>query len=91
MCAKQAGGARSSSGNLNPSLFAALKTVFPYAESLVLNGIGEPLLHPRLENFIKTAKASMPSSRIVTSTPSPAPPACGAWGCSNACGNNEVF
>src|SRR5574337_480053 len=57
MCAKQAGGARSASGNLDPSLFTALKPVFPYVESLVLNGIGEPLLHPGLEAFVKTARS----------------------------------
>jgi putative metalloenzyme radical SAM/SPASM domain maturase len=65
MCAKQAGGERSASGNLDPSLFSALKPVLSCTESLVLNGIGEPLLHPRLETFIKIAKASMPSESWV--------------------------
>lgn len=40
--------------------FMALAPTFPHLESLVLNGIGEPLLHALLEEFIKIAKSSMP-------------------------------
>ena len=45
--------------------FMALAPAFPHLESLVLNGIGEPLLHPLLEEFIKIAKSSMPGGSWV--------------------------
>src|SRR5512142_1119827 len=61
MCVKQSGGSALREGDLSPVTFAALEPAFPYLESLVLNGIGEPLLHPRLEQFIDWAKECMPS------------------------------
>ncbi len=46
-------------------LFEQIAPALPYAETLILNGIGEPLLYPRLEEVIKKAKALMPpQSRI---------------------------
>jgi uncharacterized Fe-S cluster-containing radical SAM superfamily enzyme len=45
--------------------FSALEPALPGAESLVLNGIGEPLLHPQLEDFIRTAKRLMPEGSWV--------------------------
>jgi putative metalloenzyme radical SAM/SPASM domain maturase len=39
----------------------ALAPALPTAEVLVLNGIGEPLLLPHLEDIVRTAKARMPS------------------------------
>lgn len=65
MCAKQAGCAGPASGNLDPALFAALEPVLPHTGSLVLNGIGEPLLHPRLDSFIARAKKAMPAAAWV--------------------------
>ena len=47
-------------GDISMAAFMALVPTFPHLESLVLNGIGEPLLHPLLEDFIRIAKASMP-------------------------------
>ncbi len=62
MCVKQAQASGVAEGDLAPATFAALKPAFPRLEALVLNGIGEPLLHPRLEEFIRSAKKSMPSN-----------------------------
>ncbi len=60
MCVKQAQGSGVVEGDLAPATFAALKPAFPRLEALVLNGIGEPLLHPGVEDFIRSAKKSMP-------------------------------
>src|SRR4051794_29713656 len=64
MCMKQSGGAIIE-GDLSMGTFEALEPAFPGLESLVLNGIGEPLLHPRLEQFITRAKSLMPSGSWV--------------------------
>ncbi len=61
MCVKQAEGSAVAEGNLSPKLFAALESAFPHLEALVLNGAGEPLLHPGLEDFIRRAKKAMPA------------------------------
>jgi len=61
MCVKQSPGGEYSEGELSPDLFTALEPAFPHLEALVLNGIGEPLLHPELEKFIRAAKEKMPS------------------------------
>ncbi|UFS71448.1 radical SAM/SPASM domain-containing protein [Geomonas sp. RF6] len=61
MCVKYTPGSDISEGHLSLETFKALEPLFPTAESLVLNGIGEPLLHPRLEEFVTIARASMPA------------------------------
>lgn len=60
MCVKQSGGGGVGEGDLAPAAFEALAPAFPHLEALVLNGIGEPLLHPGLEGFIRTARKAMP-------------------------------
>ncbi len=60
MCMKQTSG-QTGDGDLQPGTFAALEPAFPDLEALVLNGIGEPLLHPHLERFIGRAKKLMPA------------------------------
>jgi len=60
MCVKQTEDCGIIEGDMPPDVFSALEPAFPSLESLVLNGIGEPLLHPELENFIRKAKAAMP-------------------------------
>jgi putative metalloenzyme radical SAM/SPASM domain maturase len=60
MCVKHSPGGVKSEGELSPGIFSALEPAFPHLEALVLNGIGEPLLHPELEMFIRTAKEEMP-------------------------------
>ncbi len=58
MCVKQ-DNAGIEEGELSEKTFKALVPALPHIESLVLNGIGEPLTHPRLEEYIKRAKALM--------------------------------
>lgn len=65
MCVKHAGGAAAPEGDMSPEIFAALEPAFPRLDALVLNGIGEPLLFPRLEASIRTAKQAMPAGSWV--------------------------
>ena len=65
MCVKQADGCGIAEGDLAPTTFAALEPALPTAEALILNGIGEPLLHPGLEDFIAAAKRLMPAGSWV--------------------------
>jgi putative metalloenzyme radical SAM/SPASM domain maturase len=62
MCVKQAGGSGGmQDGDLSAPLFAALRPAFPHLEALLLNGVGEPLLHPSLEDFIRLARREVPA------------------------------
>jgi molybdenum cofactor biosynthesis enzyme MoaA len=61
MCVKQnQGDGAACDGDLSSELFSALEPAFPHLEALILNGVGEPLLHPNLELFIRSAKKLMP-------------------------------
>lgn len=62
MCVKEAPGQCIAEGDLSSGAFARLAPALPTLETLILNGIGEPLLHPRLEEFIRAAKRAMPAS-----------------------------
>jgi len=62
MCVKQTQDHALEEGDLSLRTFAALEPAFPHLEALVLSGIGEPLLHPGLEGFIRLARRAMPSS-----------------------------
>src|SRR6266704_522057 len=62
MCVKQTDGCGMTEGDLTPEIFAALEPAFPNLEALVLNGVGEPLLNPHLETFIRRAKSLMPAA-----------------------------
>ena len=59
MCVKQSWGSDAAEGLLDPGIFEQVKPAFPYLDALILNGIGEPLLHPLLEKFIRDAKKAM--------------------------------
>lgn len=61
MCVKQTSGNGVAEGDLAASTFEALAPALPGLEALILSGIGEPLLHPRLEGFIRAARACMPA------------------------------
>lgn len=61
MCVKQTKDCEVAEGDMTLATFAALEPVFPRLEALILNGIGEPLLNPHLENFIRQAKLAMPA------------------------------
>lgn len=65
MCVKQNGDAEITEGSMSSRTFSALEPAFPHLEALILNGIGEPLLHPLLEKFIQRAKKSMPGGAWV--------------------------
>lgn len=60
MCVKQAQGCRIEEADLPLSLFLRLGSVLPSVRSLVLNGIGEPLLHPDLPEMLRFARSLMP-------------------------------
>jgi putative metalloenzyme radical SAM/SPASM domain maturase len=62
MCVKESAGQGLREGHLSRETFARLAPALPRLEALVLNGIGEPLLHPELEGFIETARDAMPSA-----------------------------
>jgi putative metalloenzyme radical SAM/SPASM domain maturase len=62
MCVKQSRDSRVIDGDMSEATFAALEPAFPRLESLVLNGIGEPLMHPRLLEWVARARRAMPES-----------------------------
>jgi len=62
MCLKQRHDAEFLEGDMPDNIFTALLPVLPTMEALILNGIGEPLLHPRLDEFISLAKEKMAKS-----------------------------
>ena len=61
MCVKQQEGSAVCEGDLEPATFARLEPALPHLEALVLNGIGEPLLNPHLEDYIRLARSFMPA------------------------------
>lgn len=65
MCVKQTWGDAAAEGSLAPDLYERLRPALPRLEALILNGIGEPLLHPLLAAFIRTAKEFMPAGSWV--------------------------
>lgn len=62
MCVKQTDGCGMTEGDLTPETFATLEPAFPHLDALVLNGVGEPLINPHLETFIRRAKSLMPAA-----------------------------
>jgi putative metalloenzyme radical SAM/SPASM domain maturase len=65
MCVKHTGDSDIPEGDLTMDTFTALEPALPHTEALVLNGIGESLLHPELEDFIRRAKELMPAGSWV--------------------------
>jgi len=61
MCMKQNADGNLGDGDLDPRTFQALEAALPNLDALVLNGVGEPLLNTRLEQFIARAKKLMPA------------------------------
>ena len=61
MCVKRVPGSAICDSDLSEEIFGRLAPAFPNLSALILNGIGEPLLHPRLEPFILQAKEAMPA------------------------------
>lgn len=65
MCPKQAPGGRDHEGDMDEAIFARLAPAFAQAETLVLNGIGESLLHPGLERMVAMARQAMPANSSI--------------------------
>jgi putative metalloenzyme radical SAM/SPASM domain maturase len=65
MCVKQAKGSCIVEGDMPLTLFQRLLPSLAHTRSLVLNGIGEPLLYPDLEEVIRLARASMPADAAI--------------------------
>jgi putative metalloenzyme radical SAM/SPASM domain maturase len=65
MCVKQTCDHAIIEGDMSLATFAALEPAFPGLKALVLNGLGEPLLHPDLNLFIRRAKTLMPKESWV--------------------------
>ena len=61
MCPKQAPGGRDHDGDMDEAVFARLAPAFPHVGTLVMNGIGESLLHPGLERMVALARRHMPA------------------------------
>jgi putative metalloenzyme radical SAM/SPASM domain maturase len=65
MCVKESPRSGIIDGDLSIETFDAISPALPNIEALILNGIGEPLLHPRIEEFIHRAKLLMKSGSWV--------------------------
>jgi len=65
MCVKYAAGSSIPESDLAMAIFARLAQDLPYIRELILNGIGEPLLHPELPAMLEMARALMPSTGII--------------------------
>lgn len=62
MCVKQTTHHGVTEGVMAAETFSSLSPAFPHLETLILNGTGEPLLHPHLESFIRKARELMPAT-----------------------------
>ncbi|MCD6525412.1 MAG: radical SAM/SPASM family putative metalloenzyme maturase [Desulfuromonas sp.] len=60
MCVKHAEGSTIVEGEMTAQTYSALEPAFPGLDALILNGIGEPLLHPQLVKFVEQARRQMP-------------------------------
>lgn len=65
MCVKHADNSGIEEGDMSPEIFGGLLPVLPHVDRLLLNGIGEPLLHPLLEDFIAVARRRMPERAAI--------------------------
>ncbi len=64
MCVKQSGPGIPDE-HMTLATFQRLLPAFATLETLLLNGIGEPLLHPLLEDFVRLAKRRLPENAFV--------------------------
>jgi putative metalloenzyme radical SAM/SPASM domain maturase len=65
MCMKHSAGCGIREGDMSRETFRAIVPALSTCEALILNGIGEPLLHPDLEEYVRTAKEEMPADSWV--------------------------
>ncbi len=59
MCVKSAPGCSIAEASLSLETFQKLSPALAHCEKLVLNGIGEPLMHPQLPEFVAFAREHM--------------------------------
>ncbi|MGD9365302.1 MAG: radical SAM/SPASM family putative metalloenzyme maturase [Desulfobacteraceae bacterium] len=65
MCIKQSPGCSIIEGDMSKETFDRIVPALSRLDALILNGIGEPLLHPSLERFIQIARQQMPAGAWV--------------------------
>ncbi len=65
MCVKQSIDSDIKSGDMALSTFEALEPAISKLDEVIVSGVGEPLLHPRLEEFIVSIKKRLPPSGSV--------------------------
>jgi putative metalloenzyme radical SAM/SPASM domain maturase len=65
MCTKQSPGCGIVEGDMTAKTFEGIVPALPRIEALILNGIGEPLLHASLERFIEIARQKIPADSWV--------------------------
>lgn len=61
MCVKHAPDSCISNTDMAFSVFSRLRSSLPYAEELILNGIGEPMLHSDIVKMVSFAAQQMPT------------------------------
>ncbi len=62
MCVKHAPNSSIVNRDFDPARFSRIESVLPALEALVLNGIGEPLLHPEIVALVARARELMPQT-----------------------------
>ncbi len=65
MCVKYAAGSCIAEEDLPFAVFKGLAPSLAHARTLILNGIGEPLLHPELEEIIRFSRANMAPKAVI--------------------------
>jgi len=60
MCVKSAAGCRIPETHMPMELFTRIESALPHCKGLVLNGIGEPLMHPQLPEMAAFAREHLP-------------------------------
>ncbi|MEZ0576174.1 radical SAM/SPASM family putative metalloenzyme maturase [Halodesulfovibrio aestuarii] len=66
MCVKQVKGARIPEVDMSMEVFHKLEPAFPYLKTLLLNGIGEPLLAKKLVPMIRRARELMAPDAVIS-------------------------
>ncbi|UZP67262.1 radical SAM/SPASM family putative metalloenzyme maturase [Desulfovibrio mangrovi] len=59
MCVKQTEGCGIAEADMPFEVFSRLASCLPHAEAVLLNGVGEPLLHPQLPEMVRFARQHM--------------------------------
>ena len=65
MCLKFAEGSCITEGDMDLALFERLLPALGTVRTLVLNGLGEPLLHPELETMVALARTALPADGTI--------------------------